>query len=249
MRVLTLIMMFAVMVMSRRCPKYQCANNTDNKTDNTGICAVWTDSGMIINPCMDGYICELSTTNISSCKKINDTSNRYPGEYCNEHAQCDPSKCEKNVCVGSKVNGTCNHNRDCDVELYCSGGKCKEPEPTKVCSLKDKIPCKSNEVCNRGKCIPQGSLGNDEVADTPIACKSQYLSKDKKCAKVPTYKDKGENFCTYSISGAFPYNDSKACTKDEKGTSHCIEREKLTTSSVSFPLHLVHELYGFWLQT
>jgi len=243
MRVLTLLMMFAVMVMSRRCPKYKCNDNANN----TGTCAVWTDSGLEITPCKEGYICELSTSNDSTCQKINDIVKRYPGEYCENRTQCHSGECPENVCVGSKEGDPCQNHTQCDAELYCYDKKCKEPNGS--CSLENKILCKSNQVCNKGKCIDQGSLGKGLEADTPIACQSWYLDKSKKCADAPSFEKEEATFCSYNIDGKDSYNDSKTCFKNDSGGSYCVKRGEMTMSSVSFPLHLVHELYEIWIQT
>jgi hypothetical protein len=234
-------MIFAVVFMSRKCTNYTC----EKVENNTKTCAAWVDEGYKITSCQKDYTCQLDKDGNGTCIKTEEIKNKLAGEYCKDNKQCISNNCKDKVC-GGKADGSCEKHSDCDVELHCFKGKCTES--TGKCDLGNDTLCKSNEVCNKKKCIPQGSLEDGASADSPIACKSWYLNKTNYCAKGPVLQKekKDKDVCTYKIGEKSIYNDSKVCIKNKEGSSYCAEgKGSMNMSTVSLSLSLVRELYEF----
>ena len=182
--------------------KYECNENTSPHN----LCITWEPHKLILNRCGDRTCTiphEYGSDGYCEDKK------RYPGEYCDSNNQChEGNKCKGYVCRGRKVGEFCNSHINCDVELYCNNKRCTEP--TNTCD-KNKL-CKSNEVCDNGKCVVMAQLENGANAFVPAACKSYYLVGNK-CHEGPKLNpntNSKESFCKYKIGNNI-INGSKIC--------------------------------------
>lgn len=176
---------------------------------------------------------------ITKCKDIPvvETSERYPGEPCDEDIDCyGEAKCVDSKCNGKKFNETCFRDLDCVAGLYCHTEEGKDSVCLKQVPLKGQCTreyqCGNNAFCHNSTCVEYYSLevGTvvDQLLDLDMACKYGYLKDGKTCAER---KYKGEvtdgvvkcnygDVCEYDVDGQ-TVNMTCQCGYNANGQGYC----------------------------
>ena len=190
--------------------------------------------------------------------QIPNYGNLKPGTLLKPGGYCHGNKTEGGYCVGNKAGEPCTNHIDCDVNLFCYDGKCKEA-------------AKENETCNKGLycvsylkcykeiCVPYGSLKiGESVAMNTRAdiCETRFYDKNLICKKgkklISPPCTMLENDCKYEYEGkievyhgscSYSKNGSYICTN---GTDDLInEWHDLLDYMKQRPNCHVEDQYGF----
>eukprot|EP00831_Metopus_contortus_P031500 TRINITY_DN25684_c0_g1_i3.p1 TRINITY_DN25684_c0_g1~~TRINITY_DN25684_c0_g1_i3.p1 ORF type:complete len:351 (+),score=40.93 TRINITY_DN25684_c0_g1_i3:127-1179(+) len=139
-----------------------------------------------LNPCNESKVCDIQGgEGTILCTDTYQSPFRYPGEVCKSDLECYSGSCKtEGLCEGGAREMPCTSDADCDVQLYCdmTENKCKLVSSLgQDCSVSK---CDSAFVCNKGRCVDYGSIGEGQPASVPAACATFFISGEK-CAKGP----------------------------------------------------------------
>ena len=151
-------------------------------TENT--CATFTESRNSIQllPCTDtSQFCNAAESLENPWKNVTcgppPVAEKYPGDKCGKSSECLSQDCSSGTCVGTKIDGDCKLNEDCDLGLYCGlvNNTCVPLETTGDCFID--YDCGLTSGCNltaevRGTCVPYFSLADGES----VACSGSGLN-------------------------------------------------------------------------
>ena len=195
-----------------QCPAYLCQDKTWRNCYLKQI----GEKGLeiLVGECKEKEICESNKPidEIGNCVNLMSLNNTFlPGEYCETNENCISKSCEKNKCMGEKLNAACTHTAFCDAGLYC------DPEK-KLCMPLLKIndactgegQCAINAVCHNGNCTQIGALDKGKAAMFPAQCKSYYMEKGE-CATPPALDTKGSNCSNSDVQCLYMDKTKKPC--------------------------------------
>jgi hypothetical protein len=162
---------------------------------------------------------------------------KLPGQHCEYSYQCASGSCRQSTCAGNPETAQCATDLDCSAGLYCDSSRCRRVKLSGAECARDE-ECPNNMACANKKCTPYGTLGDSEVSDNPMACKSGFtreatLSGEKTvsvCSATPRIVNKeGPEYrcagpsdsCLYSSGDSFTFETPCACGLTPTGASFC----------------------------
>lgn len=186
------------------CVALECGSGT---TDSNCV-SVGTDK-VVVTPCSSGKYCPdttqlanpvtswydvscLTTPTVNTdgegtdfCSSGFTFTNQAAGDFCCNASDCYSNSCSSNACGPVASGETCTDNDQCDVNYYCSSGKCTEALADGSACNED-TDCRSGSGCNNAKCTKLLSLEAGVAAEDAKYCKSGATN-DNICTEVEVY--------------------------------------------------------------
>ena len=232
--------------------KYNIYNNNTLKERTSASCSERRieregrdiEFSYILNECEVNERCNISLGSTpSNCyREPERPSSLLPGEACIHNTDCySPGSCLNGLCRGLQKGENCSFDQECDLLLFCDGGFCHLlGEVGTQCHIYKK--CKEYLVCNMNICTIPGSLPNEQLSTSPLACNTYYnmlFTSDSKyhCVDAPTLKHKIQGStltpptcqqmggqCSYSLTHEKTtqiFTQPCRCGLNKEGNSYC----------------------------
>jgi hypothetical protein len=239
------------------CPNYTCDRRQENSCVyvQTGAHSTNSNSITLTDICNSDEFCNvpqpqsdiLSKEQLDSSytcvKRTKITPPRYPGENCNEDADCLASSSTTGRCINNKCSGvaeqeTCYSSMECLKGLYCDMGqhKCFKQKPVNV-RCYSSSECENKYLCHESRCgLKPFSLDiGSEIKDNSdmfnfAKCQLGFMDMFNRCSMLSQDEPNEGEFikcimgekCFYKIVGTdYGYGKDCGCGYNSTGQGYC----------------------------